>query len=395
VSSVVKLLLFFVLAFSAQAEWRVAEPGWQYEFPRDHGNHPGFKTEWWYFTGNLVSADGREFGYQLTFFRQGIALDADIIPLSRFVTRDIKFAHFTLTDLVSKKFHFFQKLSRGAYGEAGFADRVVEPMGTHTAQSEDRDAEGQHPPTSVPAGSPVVDLAWIDDWTCQLTGANAFHLRAAKDNVAIDLRLTSAKPPVIHGTDGISQKAEGEGRASHYYSLTRLASEGIVRVGDTEFPVTGQSWFDHEWATNQLAENQAGWDWFSLQFGDGSELMLFQLRDKTGARDPFSSGTFVDAAGKSTPIAAADFSLAPGERWKSTQTGGIYPIAWHLAIPKLRLSLDLRAALDDQELRLKPIVYWEGAIRAQGSRSGKPLTATGYLEMTGYAGPITGMQAGK
>lgn len=355
------LILLFT-ALIAQAGWRVARPGWEYTFPRDHGSHPGYKTEWWYFTGNFTVKDGREFGYQITFFRQGI-LDGseDIIPLSRFVTRDVKFAHFTVTDLAQKKFHFFQKLSRGAYGEAGFDD----------------------PPR----------LAWIDGWTCELTGENTFSLRAAKDTVSIDLRLRAEKSPVIHGKDGISRKAEGGGRASHYYSLTRLATEGSIRIGGKEFSVTGQSWFDHEWATNQLAENQAGWDWFSLQFDDGSELMLFQLRDKDGARDPFSSGTFIDAAGKT--ISISDFTLQPGNTWTSPVTKGRYPIAWKITVPSLALNLDLRATLKDQELRLQPVNYWEGAIRAEGTRANKPITARGYLEMTGYTGPIAGMQTGK
>jgi len=358
------VLLLLALALSAQAEWRVAKPGWEYSFPRDHGSHPDFKTEWWYFTGNLTAKDGRAFGYQLTFFRQGIQSDeGDIIPLSRFVTRDVKFAHFAVSDLSTGKFHFFQKLSRGSYGEAGFG------KGTQ--------------------------LAWIDDWSCELTGEHTFRLRAAKDDIALDLRLASVKPPVIHGTNGISQKAAGEGRASHYYSLTRLASDGILRIGNEEFAVNGQSWFDHEWSTNQLAENQVGWDWFSLHFDDGSELMLFQLRTKDGGRDSFSSGTFVDAGGTATPINHADFTLEPGKLWKSPETGGKYPVAWQITIPRLDLKIDVQAALDDQELRLKPIVYWEGAIRATGTAHGRDLKASGYLEMTGYLGPIVGMQSGR
>ena len=373
-------LLLLALAFSAQAEWRVAKPGWEYVFPSDHGSHPGFKTEWWYFTGNLTAKDGRAFGYQLTFFRQGILSgDEDIIALSRFVTRDVKFAHFTVSDLATGKFHFFQKLSRGAYGESGFGA----PASPRSAN--DREAV---PPSAK-------QLVWIDDWSCELAGENTFRLRAAKDEIALDLKLASTKPPVIHGANGLSQKAAGEGRASHYYSLTRMASDGTLRLGHEEFAVTGLSWFDHEWATNQLAENQIGWDWFSLQFDDGSELMLFQLRTKDGTRDAFSSGTFIDAKGRTTSITNTDFTLEPGETWKSPETGGRYPTAWHLAIPRLGLDLDLRAALKDQELRLKPVVYWEGAVRATGMVHGQALRGSGYLEMTGYAGPIAGMQAGQ
>lgn len=352
-------LLVLLSAAAVESAWRTALPGWEYGFPRDHGNHPDFKTEWWYFTGNLKAADGREFGYQLTFFRQGV-MEGEHIPLSRFVTRDVKFAHFAVSDLSAGKFHFFQKLSRGAFGEAGFDD----------------------PPR----------LAWIDDWVCELTGDHGFRLRAEADGVAIALELDSRKAPVFHGADGVSQKAEGAGRASHYYSLTRLATSGTVRVGGEVVPVTGWSWFDHEWATNQLEKNQVGWDWLSLQFDDGSELMLFQLRDHDGGRDPYSSGTFVDALGVSTPIADADFTMEAGETWRSPQTGGSYPVRWKIGIPKLDLHLDVWAGQNDQELRLQPVVYWEGAIRAAGRRAGRSLTGSGYLEMTGYAGPVTGMQ---
>lgn len=356
--------LLVLCAASSPAQWRVAEPGWKYEFPRDHGSHAGFKTEWWYFTGNLQAADGREFGYQLTFFRQGIARSGDDrIPLSRFVTKDVKFAHFTVSDLTGKKFHFFQKLSRGAYGEAGFG----------------RDGR----------------LAWIEGWRCESLGLEAFRLQAEAAGVAIDLKLEASKPAVYHGADGISRKGAAPGEASHYYSFTRLKTSGTLRLAGEEIPVSGLSWFDHEWATNQLAENQTGWDWFSLQFSDGSELMLFQLRTKDGGRDPFSAGTFIDAAGKTTPLNVGDFVLEPAAHWKSPATAASYPVAWRLAVPVLALDIEVRAALDSQELLLQPIIYWEGAVRASGTRERRPVTAKGYLEMTGYAGPVRGMQSGR
>lgn len=356
------VLLFSLLVASARADWRLALPGWKYQFPADHGNHPEFKIEWWYFTGNLVAAEGREFGYQLTFFRHGVMpRDADIIPLSQFVTSNVKFAHFAVSDISGSAFHFFQKLSRGAFGEAGFG-------------------EGQR-------------LAWIEDWSCTLGDDGVFRIEAKADDLSLELRLKPAKPPVVHGKDGVSRKAEGEGRASHYYSFTRLLSEGILRIGKEEFVVSGLSWFDHEWATNQLAANQIGWNWLSVQLDDGSELMLYQFRTENGAADPSSSGTFVDANGVATPLAEADFSLEPMETWSSSKSGGVYPVKWRIAIPRLQMGLDVSAALDDQELRLKPIEYWEGSIRVQGMVDGKAVKGSGYLEMTGYTGPIAGMQA--
>jgi predicted secreted hydrolase len=355
-------LVLCVLAASVQADWRLALPGWNYSFPQDHQNHPEFKTEWWYFTGNLKAADGRPFGYQLTFFRQGVMpVDSDIIPLSRFVTSSVKFAHFAVSDLAAGTFHFFQKLSRGAYGEAGFG----------------RGAR----------------LAWIEDWSCTLEENGTFVIRASADDFSLELTLKPAKPPVVHGQDGISRKADGEGRASHYYSFTRLSSEGVLRIGGQEIPVSGLSWFDHEWATNQLTANQVGWDWFSLQFDDGSDLMLFQIRTKGGGRDRNSAGTFVDAQGVATPLAEADFTLEPVETWASLASGGQYPVTWRVTIPRLQMRLEVSAALNDQELRLKPIMYWEGSIRAHGTAGDKNVEASGYLEMTGYSGPVAGVQA--
>jgi predicted secreted hydrolase len=313
------VLACLLAAMPLQAGWKEALPGWKYEFPRDHGSHPDFKTEWWYFTGNLRSADGREFGYQLTFFRQGVVSPGEASAQSRFVTKDIKLAHFTVSEIDGKKFHFFQKISRGAFGEAGFN-------------------EGSR-------------LAWIDDWSCEITGENSFRLSARADELDIRLDLTSEKPTVIHGTNGVSQKAEGEGRASHYYSLTRLSTKGTLRLADREIPVSGLSWFDHEWATNQLTSDQVGWDWFSIQFDDGSELMLFQLRTKGGGRDPYSSGTYIAADGRTTTIANSDFTLkSSGSKWKSPHTKALYPIEWGIEIPKLDLKLDLRAAAENQEL---------------------------------------------
>jgi predicted secreted hydrolase len=357
------LLSIALAAFSANArEWKVSLPGWNYQFPADHGNHDGFKTEWWYFTGNMADPTGREFGYQLTFFRQGIIPPGgQTSTTSRFIARNIQFAHFAVSDLKASNFYFAQKLSRGAYGEAGFDGK-----------------EG---------------LAWIKGWTCERLGDHSFRLRAASDEVSIDLTLDSKKEPVFHGEDGISQKAEGEGRASHYYSLTRLKTVGKVTTPAGSFEVEGWSWFDHEWATNQLAPHQIGWDWFSIHFADGSDLMMFQIRTKDGGRDPFSGGTFVSADGTQTAITNDDFDLTPGRTWKSRASGGEYPVEWKLTIPRLNLDLQISAAMDAQELFLQPIAYWEGSIRAKGKMAGSPVSGSGYLEMTGYGSPIVGMQA--
>jgi predicted secreted hydrolase len=359
-----KKIFFFILlacVSMAHAQWKAALPGWNYEFPKDHGSHPDFKTEWWYFTGNVRTQEGLEFGYQLTFFRQGIIEPQSMIPKSRFIQRDMKFAHFAVSDISSKRFRHFQKLSRGAYGEAGFDDG-------------DR-------------------LAWIDNWSCERTGDHSFRLRAADTGVTLDLLLESPRAPVIHGNNGISQKAEGAGRASHYYSLTRMETKGSIEIDGRQHLLKGETWFDHEWATNQLAANQTGWDWFSLQLEDGSDLMLFQIRTKEGGRDPYSSGTLVSQSGESQKIHHSDFDLVPVDWWTSPHTKAKYPIAWKISIPSRKLDLTVRARFPDQELAFQPFSYWEGAVSAEGTSHGQPVIGKGYLEMTGYSGRIVGMQA--
>ncbi len=353
--------IFLLALWCVAADWRLAEPGWRYEFPRDHHAHREFKTEWWYFTGNLQDSLGRKFGYQLTFFRQGIRPPAERDPkMSRFVVNDLKFAHFTITDVAGKRFRFEQKTSRGAFGEAGFD-------------------EGDR-------------LAWIDSWSLRLEPDGVFHLQAEAKDAAIDLRLQAVKPPVIHGTAGVSQKATGEGHASHYYSLTRLTSSGKMRNGAETFETRGESWFDHEWATNQLAPEQVGWDWLSVEFDDGTELMLYQLRLADGQPDPTSSGTWIAADGATTHLPKAAFVMTATDFWKSGTTGAKYPIGWRIEIPEKSLQFEVRAVLRDQELALLPLAYWEGALEVNGTRAGKPSAGRGYLELTGYAGPLRELQ---
>ncbi len=342
--------------------WRVSLPGWNYVFPRDHGSHPDFKTEWWYFTGNLKSDSGREFGYQLTFFRQGVRPPSERpVAASRFVVDHVQFVHFAISDISRGRFFFDQDLTRGAFGEAGFSD-------------------GER-------------LAWIGRCSLVLLPGGGFRIVGVSSELSLDLELHSAKPVVFHGAEGVSQKAAGPGRASHYYSFTRLLSKGSLSVEGEKFTVTGTSWYDHEWATNQLTADQVGWDWFSLQFDDGSELMLFQIRTNDGGRDSFSGGTYVRADGSSVAVRNEEFVLTPGRTWRSKSTKATYPVEWNLKIVKLDLNIDIAARLDTQELVLAPISYWEGSIRAVGKHSGKPVSGLGYLEMTGYAGPIVGMQA--
>ena len=347
--------LFAALAFCCiGADWKTAEPGRQYEFPRDHHAHRDFKTEWWYFTGNVFDNDGHRFGYELTFFRQGIRPHGERDPnFSRFIVEDLKFAHFALTDVSKQRFRFEQKTSRGAFGEAGFDD-------------------GKR-------------LAWIDNWTLASNGDDAFDLMATNQEGAIHLHLRAAKGPVVHGENGISVKASASGHASHYYSIPRLQTTGEFFVDGKSHPFRGESWFDHEWATSQLAPDQIGWNWLCVQFDDGTELMLYQMRLRNGGIDPVSNGTLVAANGATTFLPSRAFAMTPVRRWKSKATGGDYPIEWRVEIPEQELSFTVKPVLDDQELALNQLTYWEGAIDISGKRAGRPIGGRGYLELTGYA----------
>ena len=350
--------LLGLLALNALgAEWKMAEPGWQYEFPRDHHAHRDFKTEWWYFTGNVIDGDGQRFGYELTFFRQGIRPLAERDPnSSRFIVDDLKFAHFAVTDVAQSRFHFEQKTSRGAFGEAGFDD-------------------GQR-------------LAWIDNWTLSSDGADGFELTATNEEGAIHLHLRAAKAPVVHGENGVSVKANGSGHASHYYSIPRLETTGDLVANGKSRPFRGESWFDHEWASSQLAEGQAGWDWICLQWEDGTELMLCRMRLKNGEPDSSPSGTWIAADGSATHLRNTDFKMTPIAFWKSKTSGAQYPIGWRVMLPGRQTEFVIRATLENQELALGPITYWEGSVDASGTREGKPIKGRGYLELTGYAGPL-------
>jgi predicted secreted hydrolase len=330
--------------------WSLAVPGYQITLPLDHLPHYDFRTEWWYFTGNLIGKDGREFGYQLTFFRYGYRPPRKRVPVSsRFVMDDLKFAHFAVTDIGKKKFYYDSRVSRGAFGEAGFAS-------------------GRR-------------LAWIDNW--ELSFGSDFRLHAASANYSLDLDLNPVKPAILQGENGLSQKASGKGRASYYYSIPRLASIGSIRIGNENHEVTGDSWFDREWATNLLAENQAGWNWFAIQLRDGSDLMLYQMRLKGGGIDPHSCGKWVDVDGSITSLAVNDFELTPTKFWQSPSSRANYPLEWRLRIPKLSVAMTIAPRAENQELNLS-VVYWEGAITLKGERAQNSIDGVGYMELTGY-----------
>jgi predicted secreted hydrolase len=351
----------FFFAAVAIAQYRTALPGYPYKFPQDHFNHPDFQTEWWYYTGNVKSADGRRFGFELTFFRQG--KDRDSKPTGTWDVRDLYLAHLALSDLDGGKFLHAQRTNRAGPGIAGISN----------------------------ADSRI----WNGNWQVAWRGDGQI-LQAVDERFALHLTLRSAKPPVIHGENGVSQKAEGTGRASHYISLTRLSTEGEIELGGRRFQVTGTAWMDHEFFTHQLEPDQVGWDWMSIQLQDNTELMLFHIRRKDGSIDRYSAGTFVDARGDSTHLRKDEFTLEPaGSSWTSPMTRAAYPVQWKISIPKLGIALESSTLLPSQELASSAgfvPAYWEGAVILAGGKGGSPIGGVGYLEMTGYDHPIEALR---
>ncbi|MFQ5842083.1 MAG: lipocalin-like domain-containing protein [Thermodesulfobacteriota bacterium] len=350
--------VFLSTAFARAQDFERALPGRTFSFPRDHFSHPEFQTEWWYYTGHVRSRDGRSFGYQLTFFRTVLRRESP--GQSKWSLKSLYFAHFALTDENKKRFLFREKISRGALGQAGAAmDRLH---------------------------------VWVEDWT--LKGDGADHLLEARDrSMGIRFRLTPLKPPVINGVNGVSQKAEGEGYASHYYSMTRMRTRGELTVKGKALTVEGMSWMDHEFGSNQLQSYQVGWDWFSIQMENNTELMLSVIRHRNGKRDPHSSGTLTDPDGSSRHLRLEEFDIQVLGTWKSPKTKARYPAQWRIRVPRWNIDLTITPTLADQELTTREstrVTYWEGSVRVKGRYNGKPVSGVGYVELTGYAEPLGG-----
>ncbi len=334
--------------------FRRAEVVRPFVFPDDHGAHPGFRTEWWYFTGNLATDDDaeRHFGFQLTFFR--FALTPDAVPgPSTWRSGQSWMAHFAVTDSAGGELYSAERFSRGALDLAG---AIAGPF-----------------------------RVWLNDWEAVSSGESflPLQLRADAGDFAIALDLIGGKPMVFQGDAGLSQKSAEPGNASYYYSYTRLPTAGEVRIGESTFRVIGNAWMDREWSTSALGPGTEGWDWFALQFDDGSDLMYYRLRGEDGSTGPQSGGVIVAPDGSTAKLAADDVTLTVDRRWTSPRTGISYPVAWRLTAPAHELELSVTPRIDDQELNLS-VVYWEGAVVAEGRRGGAPMRGTGYLELAGY-----------
>lgn len=326
-------------------------------FPKDHGAHRRHRIEWWYYTGNLETADGRPFGFQLTFFRSRIKPPQDTNPVARSAwrTEQIYMAHVALSDIGQERFYSSEAMAREAVGLAG-------------ARKEKN-----------------MNVVFLKGWRATIEES---HHRLAADagDFSFELDLTPVKQPVLQGEGGYSQKGNRPEQASCYYSMTHLETIGNVVVGEKRYPVTGLAWMDHEYSSEPLDPGAAGWDWFSLQLTDDTELMLYRIRMKGGGT--VSHGTLVTANGDALPISGEAMAVTSTATWESQRTGTVYPAGWRISIPDHGIALTVIPAMADQEMRSElggRFTYWEGSVTLSGNAGKKAVAGRGYVELTGYA----------
>lgn len=331
-----------------------------FEFPKDHGPHPDFRTEWWYVTGNLEAADGREFGIQLTFFRNSVA-PSPPERSSAWNTNQLWMAHAAITDVANDRHVYGERFARGAVGLAG--------------------------------AEPAPFRVWLGDW--EMRGPEGgtplqehpfpLELEAAGEDWALHLTLGEGKPPVFHGEEGLSRKGPEPGNASYYYSFTRLPAHGRLEVEGEPVAVSGLGWIDREWSTSALGTAHTGWDWFSLQLSDQREIMYFELRRRgDGTPDPLNHGSLVEPDGTRRPLSSSQVELESLGTWESPLDGTRYPSGWRLGIPELGIELQVTPQVRDQEMNLA-FRYWEGTVSVEGRGvGGAPVAGRGYVELTGY-----------
>jgi len=324
----------------------------KFSFPSDHGAHNPYRTEWWYFTGNLENPEGRKFGYELTFFRFALSAKPHT-SLSVWRNNQLYMAHLTLTDVKENRFYTDERFSRAGNELAG------------------ADNDKYH--------------VWLYDWSATAEGTIDFplRLRAKSDRFAIDLLLNAQKSLVLQGEQGLSQKSAEPGNASYYYSYTRLPTQGTLSIAGINHSVTGNSWMDREWSTSSLSKEQSGWDWFALQFSDNTELMFYQLRRKDGQQDSNSAGSLVLADNIKVPLKMQDVTIKVLDTWRSPDSKINYPSRWRLSMPSRKLEVEIVPLINDQELNVS-FRYWEGAVSITGTKNGQAISGQGYVELTGY-----------
>lgn len=370
--NVVKYLIIVVAVANSLSQVKASEPtgylsvtgACNLEFPRDHGPHPGYRSEWWYYTGNLQAPSGEKFGFQLTFFRSQIRPLADRQnwpqPVSAWRTQQLYLAHSAISDLTAKKHLQSERISREALNLAG--------------------AKQAGDTTNV----------YLKDWSVSI-GPDRHLLKVKSGEFSYELTLTPRKPPVLHGIAGYSRKGSTPERASCYYSFTRLLAEGRISSSKKTVAVKGLAWMDHEYSTAPLEPGLQGWDWFSLQLSDQTEIMAFVLREEQGGFSPASSATYIDRQGTKRPIRADEFGLTVLKEWKSPHSKAVYPAGWRLQIFAIPLDITIVPNMADQEMRTAEstgVNYWEGSVALEGAKNGQPVFGRGYVELTGYAKPF-------
>jgi predicted secreted hydrolase len=339
----------------AAAEFARADRPREWSFPRDHGSHPSYATEWWYFTGSLRDEDGDHLGFELTFFRVALRPDS-VASSSAWRARDLIIGHLAVTDVAGGRFHHDERVQRAAAGLAG-------------AEVERFDV-------------------WIGDWRASQDGS-VFRLRVESEQIELDLVLDPAKPPVLHGERGLSAKSQDGTAASHYYSMPRLRTRGRLAVAGRSSSVEGTTWMDHEFFTGSTPTDGLGWDWFSARLQDGRDLMLYRVRHPDGSTYRF--GTLIEADGSSRVLDLTGLRLVPRETWTSEESLSRYPIAWRIEIPREKATIEVEALLPNQEIvatRSVGFAYWEGLSRYAGTWNEQPVSGEGYVELTGYAPAI-------
>jgi len=314
-------------------------------FPADHAMHPGFRNEWWYFTGNLLDDADKRYGFQFTLFR--FAVEPGEQPDSDFASDAIWMAHLALSDVAGERFISGERFARGAMDLAGA----------------------------------TTDSWWLRDWRVTRTG-DGWRLRARLDDASLDLDLNPRKPVVLQGDSGYSQKGPAPGNASRYYSITRMDADGRLMLDGTAVDVSGSAWLDREWGSSQLGAGIAGWDWFALQLEDGRDLMLYRLRTEAGEASRFSAGVLVGADGGYRILGEEDFEFEEIRRWQDRR-GVDWPVAWRVRLPAESIEFEVHAAFDAQRW-YATVGYWEGAVDVIDPADQRTL-GWGYLELSGYA----------
>jgi predicted secreted hydrolase len=325
-------------------------PGVAFQFPKDHGAHPEFRTEWWYITGWLEPEEGPALGFQVTFFRTRPSVDQE--NPSAFAAKQVLFAHAAISDPVEKRLLHDQRVARAGLGLA-------------EATTSDMD---------------VV----IDDWSLKRAPDDRIVTNVAGDRFALDLAFRPTQPILLQGERGFSRKGPRPEQASHYYSIPHLEVSGSVKRGNRSVQVKGTAWLDREWSSAYLDPRAVGWDWVGFNFDDGAALMAFQIRGEDGAA-LWAGGTYRDAQGSVVTFAPDDVRFTTERTWRSVRTGAVYPVERGLSVrlPAGERTWRVRPLFDDQELDSRAgggPVYWEGAAEIEGGR--------GYLELTGYFRPL-------